>query len=281
MTRGKNSPAPERRRTGPGNLVARPLRALACLSASALLSGTGLAQDRLTIGGANAASPGTVDVPVYLRDASGTALGTDRPQADRIQALGFRLTWTPAGAVTTVTVRRGGVAASASPSFEFASVTPGSLGYVLCFGASSPFPLNLDAPGWGDPIAWLTVTLPPGLSPGTRIQLVPDPQTSLTSLSNANGTVGEASGLGLSLAGGIVSVGPLWGDPNQSGAIDVFDLTILAGYLVGNVSPGSAPFLADRDAVNLDPAKGPSVDVFDLVILANHIVGNVLTLPVP
>jgi hypothetical protein len=66
------------------------------------------------------------------------------------------------------------------------------------------------------------------------------------------------------------------GDLNLDHVVDVQDVVILAGHLVGNVAAGAPPFLAPASRADTD---GNSVlDIFDLVRQANHIVGNVACL---
>ena len=54
------------------------------------------AQDAVTVGTVSA-SGNTVDVPVYIRDVSGTSLGRDQPAGSRIQAFTIKVLYAPAG----------------------------------------------------------------------------------------------------------------------------------------------------------------------------------------
>jgi len=68
-----------------------------------------------------------------------------------------------------------------------------------------------------------------------------------------------------------------YGDLNQDGRADATDLVILSHYLVGNMTPGSAPFTAPLSKADLD--RSGTVDAVDLVVLQNYLVGNVACLP--
>ena len=73
------------------------------------------AQDSVTIQTVNATS-NTVDVPVYIRDASGTPLGRDQPAGSKIQAFTIKVVYAPASAVQSVTFTRAGITAGLSPA---------------------------------------------------------------------------------------------------------------------------------------------------------------------
>jgi hypothetical protein len=81
---------------------------------------------------------------------------------------------------------------------------------------------------------------------------------------DAAGNVGEATS--------VVTV-QAYGDLDGNAAVDVFDVVILAGSIVGNVTAGSAPFLGPAFAADVD--RDGDADLFDLVRLAAHVVGNV------
>jgi len=73
------------------------------------------------------------------------------------------------------------------------------------------------------------------------------------------------------------SCDPTYGDLNQDGRVDATDLVILSNYLVGNMTPGTAPFSAPLSKADLN--RSGTVDAVDLVILQNYLVGNVTCLP--
>src|SRR5690349_14815356 len=84
---------------------------------SVLPAGRAAAQDVITVGTVTADNGPTVEVPVSLRDVSGTPLGMDQPAASRIQAFSIRVTYSPASAVSSVTFSRAGVTANLQPIF--------------------------------------------------------------------------------------------------------------------------------------------------------------------
>ena len=57
-----------------------------------------------------------VDVPVFIRDVSGTPLGMDQPPGSRIQSYSLKVNYSPASAVTSVTFTRAGITTSLTPS---------------------------------------------------------------------------------------------------------------------------------------------------------------------
>lgn len=67
------------------------------------------------------------------------------------------------------------------------------------------------------------------------------------------------------------------GDVNLSGRVDSQDLVIVANYLVGNLTPGPAPFIAALTTADLNGSS--TVNAVDIVILANHLVDNINCLP--
>jgi PKD repeat protein len=62
-------------------------------------------------------------------------------------------------------------------------------------------------------------------------------------------------------------------DVTLDGSVDAQDLVIVANYLVGNVTPGTAPFAAPLSLADVN--HDTAVDVVDIVVLANHLVGNI------
>lgn len=171
--------------------------------AAAILLATTLHADSVTLGSATA-SGSTVVLPLYVRDASGTPLGSDAGPGNRIQSLSFRVTFSPAAAVTSASFSRSGITQSLSPLFESAPSTSGSASFIASFQeSSSPIPFTLNAGGPGDEVAKLTISLSGSAAPGSTIAVTFDPST--TQLSNQNGTVSETPP-SLSLADGTVTI---------------------------------------------------------------------------
>ncbi|HEV2718394.1 MAG TPA: hypothetical protein VG323_00125, partial [Thermoanaerobaculia bacterium] len=75
--------------------------------------------DVVTVGSVALASAGaTVDVPVFIRDTSGTPLGIDQPPGSRIQSYSLTVNYSPATAVQSITFTRAGITAPLTPAFE-------------------------------------------------------------------------------------------------------------------------------------------------------------------
>ncbi len=144
------------------------------------------AADVVTVGTVNTSST-TVDVPVYIRDASGTPLGMDKDPSSRIQSFSIKVTYAPASAVSSVTFSRSGITASLNPTSEFTPKTTGTASLLSTFQQSTnPIPFNLNASSPGDKVAHLVFTLAASATPGTNITLTLDP--SLTQLTDEGGT---------------------------------------------------------------------------------------------
>src|SRR5947207_2483097 len=127
------------------------------------------AQDVLTIGGSQCiqgVAGQVVNVPVFIRDVSGTLLGVDRPLGSRIDAFGFNVFPNPASAIPlnstgrlTVTTSSAGIT-SGLPMIgsEFSGGTASSFGYVVNYVANSiPFVSNSPSPG--NQVANIAITL--------------------------------------------------------------------------------------------------------------------------
>jgi hypothetical protein len=69
------------------------------------------------------------------------------------------------------------------------------------------------------------------------------------------------------------------GDVNGDGVLDIFDVVVLPGFIVGNVQAGAPPFNVSSFLAG-DLNRDERVDVFDVVLLQGAVVGNVTSLPV-
>jgi len=171
------------------------------------LAGIAAAQDVITVGTATADDGPTVDIPVYLRDVSGTPLGVDHPAPARIQAFSIRVTY-PASAVSSVTFSRAGITAGLTPVFETAPASSGAISLLASFQQSTnPIPFTSNAPAPGDLIAHLVFTLSSSVTPGSDIALTLDAAT--TQLTDDGGTAAtkETAGNGhLALVDGSIHI---------------------------------------------------------------------------
>jgi hypothetical protein len=178
-------------------------------TATAMWAGAPSTPDVVTVATVNGPQFSTVDVPVFIRDSSGTPLGLDQPAGFHIQANLIKVNYAPASAVQSITFTRGGVTTSLTPAFENSPSSAGSISLIDAFSeATNPIPLTLNGALPGNQVATLHVTLFNTATPGTIITLTLDP-SSLTQLSNASGTVGETVSNGaLTLVNGSITVIP-------------------------------------------------------------------------
>ena len=215
----------------------RPIAALLFALLAAVPSAAQSPADIVTVGTVTAAPGATVDIPVYIRDASGTPLGLDQPPGSRIQSYALKVNYSPASAVSAIIFTRGGITAPLTPLFESSPSAPGTVSLVDAFQESTnlvPFTVNAATPGNQVAVLHVSVsTLAPG---GSTITLVLD--STLTQLANQDGTLTETTTAGsLLLANGAVNVtAPLtvpalstWGMILLGGALLLFGIKALAG----------------------------------------------------
>jgi hypothetical protein len=164
------------------------------------------ASDTLTIGTLAAPLGSVAAVPVYVRDVAGSPLGMDQAAVNRIQGIGFKVVYSPASAVSSVTFTPAGVLQGLTPLYQTVLTPAGSIGYVGSFAQSTnaiPFVLNAAAPG--SLIGYLNVAIPQSVSAGTTIILAAEPATA--TLSNQAGTVIETGNNGkLAVINGAITV---------------------------------------------------------------------------
>jgi len=175
--------------------------------ANLFLAGAAGAADAVTVGSASAEGP-TIDVPVYIRDVSGSPLGMDQSPPARIQAFSIRVNYSPASAVSSVTFTRAGITSSLSPAFETSPSSSGSISLLASFQQSSnPIPFTLDASAPGNQVAHLVFNLSGSATPGTTITLTLDSSTTQLTDEGGSPATKETSGNGqLSLVNGSISI---------------------------------------------------------------------------
>ena len=102
------------------------------------------AADSVTVGTVTAVS-NNVDVPVSIRDVSGTPLGLDKPSGSRIQSFSMKVTYSPASSVQSISFSRAGITSSLNPSFESSPSTSTSISLLATFQESTNLiPFTLD-----------------------------------------------------------------------------------------------------------------------------------------
>jgi hypothetical protein len=172
-----------------------------CLPAGAIVA----TPDVVTVGTVTASS-GSVSVPVYIQDRSGTPLGLDQPSGSRIQSYSIKVSYSPASAVSSVTFTRAGITAPLTPLSEFSPASAGAISLLDTFQESTNLvPYTLDGAAPGNQVATLHFLLSPTVTTGTVITLTLDPV--LTQLANENGTSKETTGQAtLSLVNGSIAI---------------------------------------------------------------------------
>ena len=179
------------------------------LAAPAMWAGSVSTPDVITVATVNGPAFSVVDVPVSIRDRSGTPLGLDQPAGQHIQAYAIKVNYAPASAVQSITFTRGGITTGLTPASESNASSAGSITLIDSFSeATNPIPFTLNGAAPGNQVATLHVSLSPTATPGTIITLTLDPST-LTQLSNDTGTTGETVTNGsLTLVNGQITVTP-------------------------------------------------------------------------
>ena len=165
------------------------IRAFVIAGVAFPIFGSVVASDVVTIG-TGVSSGLTVDVPVYIRDTSGTPLGIDQPPGSRIQSYSLKVDYSPASAIQSVTFTRAGITRSLTPVFESSPASSGTITLIDTFDETTnliPFTSNAALPG--NQVAKLHFTFQPGTVQGTVVTLTLDP--TLTQLSNQGGTTTE------------------------------------------------------------------------------------------
>src|ERR1044071_9009870 len=104
-------------------------------------------QDVITVGTSTGAANTVVDVPVFIRDTSGTPLGIDQPPGSRIQSYSIKVNYAPAASVQSVTFTRAGITAPLTPTFESSPSGPGTISLLDTFNeATNLIPFTSNAP---------------------------------------------------------------------------------------------------------------------------------------
>jgi hypothetical protein len=164
--------------------------------------------DTVTVGSASAPPTGSIDVPVFIRDASGTPLGIDQPPGSRIQSYSLKVNYSPASAVASVTFTRGGITTTLTPTFESSPAGAGTITLIDTFQEATnliPFTSNAALPG--NQVATLHFNIAASATPGTNITLTLDPAlTQLTDQSGSGATKESVANANLVLVPGVLTV---------------------------------------------------------------------------
>jgi hypothetical protein len=165
--------------------------------------------DVITVGTTSAAAGAAVDVPVYVRDTSGTPLGLDQPFGSRIQSYSIEVDYAPAASVQSVTFARAGITQPLTPTFESSPSAPGAIGLLDTFSESTnlvSFTLNAALPG--NQVGVLHFVIAAGATPGSTITLTLNSAlTQLTDQAGDSATREAAAAGNLALTNGSINVG--------------------------------------------------------------------------
>src|ERR1044071_1075877 len=207
------------------------LAALACLLLRGPVAGAQpTPQDVVTVGSAIGYGGTTVDIPVYIRDTSGTPVGVDQPPGAKLQSWSIKVNYAPASSVQSITFTRAGITTSLPPLFESSPASAGTISLIDTFHeATNPVPFTSNAALPGNQVAHLLVQLSPSAPAGT-LTLTIDP--TLTQLNDEGGDAATketvANGF-LLLVNGAITVFPASAIPT----LNVLALLALALALAG------------------------------------------------
>ena len=180
--------------------------ALLCCAAASLAAPA--PSDVITVGTAPGLPGAAVNIPVYIRDTSGTPLGIDQPSGSRIQSYSIKVDYSPASAVQSVTFTRAGITQSLTPTFESSPSAAGTITLIDSFTESTnliPFTSNSALPG--NQVGVLHVTLSTSAVAGTPVTLSIDPTlTQLTDQGGSPATKESVNAGNLTLVNGAINV---------------------------------------------------------------------------
>lgn len=165
------------------------------------------AQDVLTVGGGwIVARPGdVVQVPVYIRDAAGTALGFDQPYG--IASYAFRLVSSAPDLLTLKSdqtidasyTTSGVTSPLGAPDFQQTTTTPSGAGFAIQYQRNIPL---VTRTGVGDLVGYVSVRVSPSTPVYSTIYLNVDSSKAVTLLTDVSATFSENCAAGDLVVGG-------------------------------------------------------------------------------
>ena len=184
------------------------LLSAALLVALPAASAVAQSADVVTVGSGSALPSQTVDIPVSIRDVSGTPLGIDQPAGSKIQSYSIKVDYSPAAPIQSITFTRAGITAPLTPAFESTPSGPGTVSLLDTFQESTnPIPFTLNGAAPGNQVGVLHVTLAAGATPGTVVALTIDPVlTQLTDQGGSGATKETVANANLVLVNGTITV---------------------------------------------------------------------------
>ena len=191
-----------------------------------------LPQDVVTVGSGFAPAGTTIDIPVFIRDVSGTPLGIDQPPGSRIQSYSIKVDYAPSASVQSITFTRAGITASKTPLFESSPSAPGTISLLDTFQESTNLlPFTSNAPAPGNQVGHLLIQLSPSATPGP-LTLTLDPLLTQLTDEGGNAATKETVANGrLLLVNSVITVQPSTAVPALG--ITAIVLVALALGLIG------------------------------------------------
>jgi len=189
-------------------------------------------QDVITVGSGIAPAGTVIDIPVSIRDTSGTPLGVDQPPGSKIQSYSIKVDYAPAASVQSITFTRAGITASKTPLFESSPAAAGTISLLDTFQESTdllPFTSNAALPG--NQVAHLLITLSPSAVPGPLTLTIDPVLTQLTDEGGNAATKETVANGRLLLVSGVVTVQPSTAIPAMG--ITAIVIVALALALIG------------------------------------------------
>jgi hypothetical protein len=166
-------------------------------------------QDVITVGSGIAPAGTVIDIPVSIRDTSGTPLGVDQPPGSKIQSYSIKVDYAPAASVQSITFTRAGITASKTPLFESSPSAAGTISLLDTFQESTDLlPFTLNAPLPGNQVAHLLIQLSPSATPGPLTLTIDPVLTQLTDEGGNAATKETVANGRLLLVSGVVTVQP-------------------------------------------------------------------------
>ena len=166
-------------------------------------------QDVITVGSGIAPAGTVIDIPVSIRDTSGTPLGVDQPPGSKIQSYSIKVDYAPAASVQSITFTRAGITASKTPLFESSPAAAGTISLLDTFQESTDLlPFTLNAPLPGNQVAHLLIQLSPSATPGPLTLTIDPVLTQLTDEGGNAATKETVANGRLLLVSGVVTVQP-------------------------------------------------------------------------
>src|SRR5262245_50686227 len=164
-------------------------------------------QDVITVGSGSASAGSMIDIPVFIRDTSGTPLGVDQPPGSKIQSYSIKVDYSPASAVQSITFTRAGITTSLTPTFESSPSGAGTVSLLDTFAENTnPIPFTSNAALPGNQVAHLLITLSPTATPGALTLSLDPALTQLTDQAGSGPTKETVAAGNLLLVNGVVTI---------------------------------------------------------------------------